>query len=161
MNGGATVLRLLLGLVITGASILIGCNLSSRLSRRRAILGDYLTLLDEAANRMRYTASSLAAVFADNFAGFSFDPVIAFAPQWERMADAYRDVLNDGDRQILISFARELGQGDVPAELDRFRLYEGLLKERFDDAAAACEKKGSLYRLLPFSIGLAITILLL
>lgn len=154
-------LRLALGLLIVAASILIGYSLSSRLSRRRTILSNYLALLDEAANRMNYTGESLAAVFAENFAGYAFDPARAFYPQWESMTERYRGVLKAEDLRVLLSFARELGQGDIPAELNRFRLYQGLLHERLDDARSACEKKGALYRILPFSIGLVITILLL
>ena len=154
-------LRLILGLVITAASIVVGYYLSSRLTRRKTILGEYIRLLDEAAGRMSYTMASLAEVFSDNFAGFRFEPSLDFSPQWERMTARYRDALNDGDRRVLSEFAQGLGCADIPSELRHIALYQGLLRERLDDARAACERKGSLYRVLPFSIGLTVTILLL
>ena len=154
-------LRFACGLLITAVSILIGYYLTSRLSRRRAILDDYIALLEEAANRMSYTGEKLAAVFSDNFAGYVFDADRAFSPQWEEMADRFRDVLKADDLRALRAFAHEIGQGDVPSELNRIRLYQSILRERLDDARAACEKKGALYRILPFAIGLSITILLL
>ena len=154
-------LRLIAGFTITAASILVGCCLSSRLTRRREVLADYIALLDQAANRLSCTGMSLAAVFSDNFAGFDFDPSLAFAPQWERMAEQYREVLRDDDRRVLREFAKDLGSGDRESELNRIRLYQSMLKERLADAKTACEKKGSLYRILPFSIGLAITIIML
>ena len=154
-------LRLILGLVITGTSIVVGYHLSSRLIRRKIILGEYICLLEEAAGRMSYTMDSLAEVFSDNFASFGFDPSAAFAPQWEQMTQRYRDVLNEGDRRVLSDFALGLGCADIPSELRHIALYQGLLRERLDDARAACERKGSLYRILPFSIGLTVTILLL
>lgn len=154
-------LRLIAGLTVTAASILIGCYLSSRLTRRRALLSDYIALLDEAANRLSCTGMSLAAVFSENFSGFAFDPSVAFAPQWERMADQYRDVLGEDDRRVLRDFAKELGNGDLEAQLNRIRLYQQMLKGRLADADHACEKKGSLCRILPFSIGLVITIIML
>lgn len=154
-------LRLILGLVIVAASILTGYYLSSRLSRRRDILSEYIRLLEEASNRMSYTMDSLAQVFSDNFAGFRFDPFLAFAPQWDSMTARYRDVLNAGDRRVLSDFARGLGGADIPSELRHIALYQGILRDRLTDARAACERKGQLYRILPFSIGLTVTILLL
>lgn len=154
-------LRLLLGLLIVAVSILIGFYLSSRLSRRRTVLTDYISLLDEAANRLSYTSDHLAAVFGENFAGFHFESSLAFAPQWEKMTEQFRDVLTDADRRVLCEFAEKLGEGDIPSQLNRIRLYQSLLKERLDEARECCEKKGALYRVLPFSIGLIITILLL
>ena len=154
-------LRMIPSLVILAASILIGCGLSLRLSRRSALLSDFITLLDTAADRMSYSGGNLAEVFADNFAGFVFDPAAPFDRQWEQMIRSLRDDLKAQDREVLIRFARELGRGDVGAEINRIRLYQGLLRERLDDARDACRKKGALYRVLPFSAGMAVTILLL
>lgn len=154
-------LRLAAGLLIVGASIAVGYYLSSKLSRRRKVLGDYIALLDRAANCMSYTGENLASVFNDNFAGFVFNHSTAFRPQWERMTDSYRDILNEEDRRILNAFAQEIGSADVPSEVSRIRLYQSLLRERCDEARDACEKKGALYRILPFSVGLVIAILLL
>ena len=148
-------------LIIMAVSILIGCSLSLRLSRRSAVLGSFISLLDTAADRMSYTGESLAAVFADNFAGFSFDPSRPFAAQWSAMCAAYRDVLKQEDREVLCRFGEDAGRGDMEAELHHIRLYQGLLRERLDDAREACAKKSSLYRILPFSVGLAATILIL
>ena len=154
-------LRLIPALIITAASILIGCGLSLRLSRRSAVLNDYIALLDTAADRINYTAGSLADVFSDNFAGYVFDPSQPFCDQWERMTAACADVLDREDREVLIDFARGIGCSDIPSELNHIRLYQGLLRERLDDARLNCAKKSALYRILPFSIGLAITILIL
>ncbi len=125
------------------------------------MLGDYIILLDRAAERLSYTGESLAAVFAENFAGFRFDPSRPFDDQWERMADTYRDVLKKEDREVLAGFAHDAGRGDPEAELRHIRLYQSLLKERLDDARDACTKKSALYRILPFSVGLAVTIIIL
>ena len=154
-------LRLLAGLLIAGASILIGCYLSTRLKKRCDVLADYAALLDEAANRMSYSGVNLAGAFRDNFAGFAFDPSLAFAPQWEEMTRQFRDVLNDVDRRTLYDFARELGSGDISAELNRIRLYRSVLEERLADARVNYEKKGAVCRVLPFSVGLAIAVLIL
>ena len=161
MNGTPQMVRLIPALVIMAASILIGCGLSLRLSRRSAVLSDYIALLDTAADRMSYTGESLAAVFSDNFAGFRFDPSKPFSGQWERMTEQFCDVLKGEDREVLCRFAREAGCGDLQAELNHIRLYQTLLKERLDDAREACVKKSALYRILPFSIGLAVTIMIL
>lgn len=154
-------LRFLSALAVTASSIAIGFSLSLRLSRRGAVLGDYIALLDTAADRMTYTAGNLAAVFSDNFAGVAFDPERPFADQWEAMAARYRDVLRREDIAVLEAFADGLGRGDLQTELNHIRLYQSLLRERMAQAGEDCRKKGSLYRILPFSIGLVLTILIL
>lgn len=154
-------LRFIPALVIMAVSILIGWSLSLRLSRRASVLGDYIALLDTAADRMSYTGDHLAAVFSENFADYHFDPSLPFGGQWERMTENFRDVLTGEDREVLSRFAREAGCGDMQAELNHIRLYQTLLRDRLDDAREACAKKSALYRILPFSIGLAVTILIL
>lgn len=154
-------LRLIGGLLIVGVSVWLGWYLSHRLTRRRQVLGAYIGLLQEAANRIGYTSQSLADVFCDNFAGFVFDPGAPFAPQWQRMIGAYCDILSREDQKVLSDFARALGHGDVSAELSRIRLYQTLLQERLDDAKDACQKKGAVYRVLPFSVGMVLILFLL
>ena len=65
-------MKLLLCMVVIGASLAVGLWLSMRLSERTKLLGSYITLLQEVALKMTYTSDSLAKLFADNFAGYPF-----------------------------------------------------------------------------------------
>ena len=154
-------LRMVLGFLIVGTSIFIGYVLSSRLKKRSEILSSYILLLEGASARISCNGESLSDAFSDNFAGCRFDSSIPFATQWEQMADRYQSILSHDDRRLLTDFAEESGHSDVTSVLRHLALYRDLLQSRREEADRDYEKKGALYRILPFSVGLVITILLL
>ena len=160
MNGGAVV-KLLLCMIVIGASLAVGLTLSSRLSERTKTLSAYITLLEEVAVRMRYYATDLAALFSDNFAGFQFLSDRPFDVQFARMVRERQHVLNAEDLKLLDEFGRDLGTSDIDSQQRHIRLYIKLLTEQLDQAREDEQRKGRLYRLLPLSIGIAAAILLI
>lgn len=154
-------MKLLLCMTIVIASFSVGLVLYSRLHERIKVLSQHITLLEEVAVRMTYTSSNLAALFAENFAGFIFSDTEPFAQQFKKMIRRYRDVLNTEDIRILDDFSEDLGASDTDSQLRHIQLYVSLLNNRLDEAREEEKRKGKLTLVLPLSIGIAAAILLL
>ena len=118
-------------------------------------------MLEEAAVRMTYTSPSLAQLFADNFAGYSFSADQPFDEQFRRMTELFKEVLSREDIRTLNEFTRDLGASDTASQLQHIRLYVALLRERLEQARGDVERKSKIYRILPLSLGVAIAVLLI
>ena len=154
-------MRLILCSVIVAASLVVGYRLSSKLGRRKKLLSDFITMLDEADSRIRYTSESLASVFNNSFTGYSFSCEKPFFEQWTGMLEEYKGIMKDDDIDILKSFGKELGSSDIEAQQKHIALYKKMLSERFDSAREDYENKSRLYFLLPFCAGLALAVFLI
>ena len=154
-------LRAAVGLAILAACVLCGYHFTSKLSERPRIIQTFLTLFDTAASRMQYTHDDLYAVFSDNAFGYEFDRIRSFSSQWDEMLSGCRSVIRADDYQVLEEFANGLGTSDLESQLRHIAMYKTLLSERLEDAKKEQENKANLYRVLPFSLGLTIAILLL
>lgn len=161
MNGATGMLNAFLALAIVGACGLIGYHFTSKLSLRQRILSSFIELLDCAASRMQYSNDDLSDVFSDSFTGYRFVKDQPFAEQWMDMIGRYKGVLNQSDADVLVSFSDGIGASDLDTQLRHIALYQSLLTERLEDAKKEQESKAALYRVLPFSIGLTLAILLL
>ena len=158
---GMCVIKLILCLVVVGASTAVGAYLSTRLSERVRTLSSYILMLEKASTRLTYTSDHLASIFQDNFAGHHFCEEQAFAPQFQQMTRKYQEVLTAEDRRLLDDFSRDLGRSDADGELRHIRLYITLLQQQLEKANQDAEQKGRLVRILPLSAGIAVTILMI
>jgi stage III sporulation protein AB len=154
-------LRAVAALAILCCAVAVGYHLTARLSERVRILGEFRILLDTAASRMRCTRGELSAIFSDNFADYAFSRERPFKEQWPQMVARFHTVLNKKDCQVLADFSNGMGAGDLESQLRHIDLYQELLNERLEDAKKDREDKAGLYRVLPFSLGLTLAILLL
>ena len=154
-------LKLILCAVISAASLYVGFVLSSRLTERVKLLERYIGLLDESAGRIEFSSVDLAAAFSRNFAGFSFAAEKPFSPQWERFITETGAVLHSDDIDILKGFAQGMGEGDTESQLRHIGQYKRRLTLCLDTARKDVEQKSSVYRILPFAVGLALVILLI
>lgn len=153
--------RLLLCFIIVICSTATGFAMSQKLYRRKSILNDFSSLLSNAATKIRYTSSPLCDIFADNFAGFEFSGDKPFCDQWQDMLSRFCDVLCDDDIKLLKDFASQLGKTDTDGQLSNIEMYTQLLSKNISSADDSIIKKSKLYRVLGFSLGLAVSILVI
>ena len=154
-------LRLILALGIVFSSALIGLHFSQRLTGRRRILQEFSALLKRAEVMISYSAADLCEVFSDNFADYRFTYDDPFAVQWAELVDRYKSLLNDDDISVLNGFAQGIGTTDTDNQSRHIGMYISLLGERIDSATKDIEEKSKLYRALPVSIGLMLSVLLI
>ena len=154
-------LKLILCLVIVISGAMIGLYYSQRLSRRKAVLSDFCSMLNKAKLMISYNAADLCEVFSDNFADFVFTHGEPFGTQWAELVSQYRAVLSDEDVSVLSGFADGIGASDTESQIQHIELYIKLLNERIESAQRDIDEKSKLYRVLPISAALVLSILLI
>ncbi len=155
------VIKLILCIVILFCGAVIGIHLSQKLIRRRDILTQFDLLFHTALIRMEYNAGDLCEVFADNFAGFVFEHTIPFDIQWHRFIDGFTYVLSKEDIEMLRSFTKDLGAADVDSQRQHITLFGELLKEHISQAQDDIQKKAKMYRIIPLSVGMVISLMVI
>ena len=154
-------LRLILGLLIVFSSVIIGLHFSQRLTERKRILQEFSALFKKAEVMISYSAADLCEVFSENFAGHRFIYGEPFENQWNKMIGQYKSVLTDEDISVLSGFAHGIGATDTENQSRHIGMYISLLDERIDSANRDIDEKSKLYRVLPVSVGLMISVLLI
>lgn len=159
----------------------IGFYLSSRIKRRKMLLLEFQTLLQQIATEMRYFKEPLPQIFQrileqQNSLKQS-NPVTLLLRQctcpqsqneyfdvlWkEAVSQTYMDEpLNDEDRQVLSQCGSFLGQSDFQSQEGHFQLLYRELDKRIHDAEENNRTKAVLYRKAGLSVGVVIAIVML
>lgn len=154
-------IKLVLCLVILFCGAVIGIHLSQKLTRRRDVLTDFEVLFHRAMIRIEYNAGDLCEVFSENFAGFSFEHTIPFDIQWDRFIDGFTYVLSKEDIGMLRSFTKDLGAADIDSQRQHISLFSELLKEHICQARDDIQKKAKMYRIIPLSVGMMISLMVI
>lgn len=154
-------LRMLLCLGIVGCSAFVGLYYSARLTKRRDTLNSIAELLDRAAVRMSYSSGDLCEIFSDNFARFKFVRDKPFDEYWSAFVKAISQPLKKDDIILLRNFINGLGVTDNDSQQRHIRLYTELLREKSVQAQREIDERSKLYRVLPISLGLMISILII
>lgn len=154
-------LRLILCLLIVLSGVMIGLYCSQRLSKRKTTLSEFSSMLGRAKLLISYSADELCRIFSDNFAGYVFKSDEAFDVQWAELISRYRSVLSDDDISVLTGFAEGIGASDAESQIQHIELYIRLLGEQISSAQRDIDEKSKLYRVLPVSAALILSILLI
>ena len=155
------VIKLILCIVILFCGAVIGIHLSQKLSRRRDVLTRFEVLFHRALIRIEYNAGDLCEVFSDNFANYSFEHTIPFDIQWDRFIDGFSYVLSKDDIIMLRSFTKDLGAADIESQRQHITLFSDLLREHISQAQDDIQKKAKMYRIIPLSVGMAISLMVI
>lgn len=154
------VLKLILCILILFSGALIGLHLSQRLTRRRDILLGIDGMLHRAVIQIEYNAGDLCEVFSDNFAGYTFHHSLPFDVQWVQFTDSFAYILTKEDIRMLREFTKGLGTADCEAQRSHIALYIQLLQEHIASAQEEIQEKSKMYRIIPISLGMVLSLLL-
>lgn len=126
---------------------------------------DFLNVtLDESFARMaKNTEGPLKEVFLYVSERLKNSPGSDMQQLWKRAISKYRYdlALNNEDTQIVVDFAKSLGEGNREKEKNNIRLAEMRLKMALEEARFEAEKNIKMYRGLGFLAGVFIVIVLL
>ena len=153
--------KLTLCLALLMCSAVVGLHYSGRLKERCDTLNSVAVMLNTASIRVSYSSGDLCEVFSDNFAGYHFMRGEPFDGQWSSFVDSISRSLKKDDIILLKNFINGMGTTDIESEQRRIRLYTEQLSDRLSSAQRDMELKSKLYRTLPISAGLIISILVI
>lgn len=156
-----SVLKLFLCILILFCSAVIGLHLSQQLKRRLDVLLDFEQLLHHASIKIEYTKGDLCEVFSDNFARFDFRRDVSFEEQWKRFVERFSGFMKEDDIKLMLEFTDGLGAADIDSQQKHLALYVKLLQEHIDNARVNIEKRSKMYRIMPLSLGMAVSLLII
>lgn len=154
-------IKLFLCILILFCGAVIGLHFSQRLTRRKDILTEFDVLFHRAMIGIEYNAGDLCEVFSDNFAEFEFEHTIPFQVQWTRFIDSFSYALSKDDTRMLLSFTNELGAADCESQKQHISLYSELLREHIAKAQEDIRTKAKMYRIIPLSVGMVISLMVI
>ncbi|MBQ3417705.1 MAG: stage III sporulation protein AB [Ruminococcus sp.] len=149
--------KLILSVMITLSALFIGQSMSSRLYRRRETISLFIRNLHTAKVRLNYDNATIYELFDD----FTFERDKPFLPQWNTLISGYKAVLRKKDIDLLSEFANSLGSSDRESQIKHMDLYITLLEHQLQDAQNDIIKKAKLYRVLGFSAGVTLSLMLI
>lgn len=163
-------IKVALCLVLVISSTLLGNWFSERLISRRNTLELMINSLTKMKTLISFGGYEIHHVVQDSFIGFpdfikEFDTsenCLNFAEFWNKCVDSIPDRygLTSDDKKILRNFAEGLGVSDTDGQLSNCNLYCDLLREQLEKAKEKEKNSGKLYRVLGFSLGCVVTLMI-
>lgn len=158
-------------LILIASTTLIGNSFSQRLQNRCKCLGGLVQALTKMRSLIIFSGYDIRTVVKDGFSnieGFeSFCDIAAsdeaFDEWWNKKIhsiDKYKGLLKE-DIEILLRFGEGLGISDIQGQDAHFQLYSDLILQKLQQAKENVNQKSRLYRILGFSMGCAVTLIIL
>lgn len=131
--------------------------MSLKLQRRRKQLATVLLFLNRLTTNVRYRNDDISQIVF-NLADDELSPLKnAENNQYESIIETLN--FNSKDKDLLISFFKDLGKTDIEGVLSHIKMYEELFSEQYENAKEDILNKGKLYRMLGLFSGLAFVVL--
>ncbi|WP_405346166.1 stage III sporulation protein AB [Ruminococcus sp.] len=153
--------KLILCIIIIFCGAVSGLHLSRRLTKRRDVLSGFEMMFHRALIRIEYNAGDLCEVFSDNFAGYDFTHDKPFEEQWDHLIKSCSPSLTKEDIALLNDFLNHLGTADSESQRQHIVMYSRLIQERIDSAKEDIQTKSKMYRVIPLSASIVISLLMI
>lgn len=161
--------KLIFTLVVIISSCLVGNSFSVRLANRRKTLTSIVSAITRAKTLICFGGIDTKRVIEECFCTEAFpllDTVelksdnfdVSFKSSVNKISPAFS--LNKSDKELLKDFGTNLGMTDVTGQVAHAELYAELFSERLKQVKAQENEKSKLYRILGFSVGSAISLLI-
>ncbi len=163
-------LKLILCLVFIVTTTLYGFIISQKLTTRKKTLESVVDSIIRMKSLITFGSFEISRIIQDSFGSIK---------GFEAFRDCYSDsenlflywqktvyslpnelCLNANDKELLIKFSRGLGVTDVEGQISNCDLYCELFKEAFENAKEKEKTSGRLYKILGFSLGCVITLMI-
>lgn len=164
-------IKLIFALVVVTSSTLVGNSFSLRLSNRRKTLESVVKAISRMKTLICFGSFDTSRVVAeclceDEFPLLDIDNIDNTADFSTKLSTAIDNIssafsLNKSDKKLLSEFSSQLGATDVTGQVAHTELYSQLFSQRLEQAKIQESQKSKLYRILGFSLGCAITLMVI
>ncbi|MDO4419319.1 MAG: stage III sporulation protein AB [Ruminococcus sp.] len=163
-------IKLIFSLVLIISATLIGNTFSIKLTNRRKTLTAIVGAISRIKTLICFGGMDTKRVVeqcmcAEDFPllsseNLSFDTHFdkAFEESVEKISNSFS--LTESDKELLTQFGTQLGSTDVTGQIAHTELYTTLFTERLNYVKEQESTKSKLYRVLGFSLGCAISLLI-
>lgn len=163
-------IKLILSLTVIISASLVGNTFSQKLTNRRKTLSSILSAINRMKTLICFGGMDTKRVVEECFCTEAF-PLInsedfddaspydeAFEKSVGKIGNSFS--LTKSDKELLKQFGSQLGSTDVTGQIAHIELYAELFTERLNAVKEQETAKSKLYRVLGFSLGCAMTLLI-
>lgn len=161
--------ELILGAILMISATLLGSSFSQKLINRRRNLQMLIEVIRKMKTHIGFSSMEISAVVTEcfrNIKGFECfaqgtSDDMTFLNWWKECVKSLDSStgLDKEDRELLIRFSEEIGVSDIEGQISHCDLYAELFSERLRLAKEAESTKCRLYKILGFSVGCAVTLI--
>lgn len=162
--------KLLLSLVFVSASTVLGFWFSQKLSSRRKNLELIFQAVSKTSTLVGFSGYEITRVIKESFGKIQiFENIETFVEEGMSFNESFERCvvqmpsetsLNDEDKQLLIGFSKGLGVTDLSGQTSNCELYGKLFEERINDAKEKEKSLSRLYKILGFSLGCVVILMI-
>ncbi len=163
--------KFIMCLLLVISSSFIGNSYSQRISNRIKSLSDIIEAISRMKSFISFASMNIHKVVQDSFKNTCFAKIFTkneneaedFFVWWSTALNSIEKStgINKEDKELLRNFGNGLGRTDIEGQLAHLELYNELFTQRLISAKDAQREKGRLYRVLGFSLGCAVTLVIL
>ncbi len=149
----------------------MGNSFSQRLSNRRKCLCEVIESVSRMKSLITFSGLDIQKVVADSFKNTCMSGLFTeskfdtddFSLWWRGAVNSIDKStgINKEDKELLRSLGDGLGVTDIAGQLAHLELYSQLFSQRLSSAKDSEKEKGRLYRVLGFSLGCAVTLVVM
>ena len=165
-------LKILLCLVIVSSSAFLGNFYALKFINRRKTLSAILYALNKSKSLISFARFDVFRLAEGAFCSADFplldskcfqDETLPFESSFRNAVEnmSRKFSLKQGDKELLIDFAKALGETDVEGQIAHINLYEELFSQRLSLAKEKEQSCVKLCRVMGFTCGLGITLMLI
>ena len=164
-------IKLILAVAVVTSATLVGNSFSLKLSNRRKTLESVVKAISRMKTLICFGSFDTTRVVEDclcdnEFPLLDIEDTDNTADFTTTLINAIENIsptfsLNKSDKKLLSEFGLQLGATDVTGQVAHTELYSQLFTQRLEQAKIQETQKSKLYRILGFSLGCAITLMVI
>lgn len=160
--------KLALSVILIVSATFMGNSFSERLINRRKCLSEVIEAICRIKSMITFSGYDIQKVIHDSFKNTVLSTYFSdntgdvedFCMWWNNAVKSVgKSVgINKEDKALLYGLGKGLGVTDITGQLAHLELYNELFTQRLNSAKESEKEKGRLYRVLGFSLGCAVTL---
>ncbi len=162
--------KVILCLVFIITTTLYGFIISQKLTIRKKALESVVDSITRMKSLITFGGFEISRIIQDSFGSIKgFETFVDcytdsdnLLSHWQKTVNSLPNelCLNSNDKELLIKFSSGLGVTDIEGQIANCDLYCELFKESLEDAKEKEKTSGRLYKILGFSLGCVITLMI-
>lgn len=162
--------KLILSVIFTLSSTFLGCWFSQKLSSRRQTLEAVSEAISKTQTLITFSSMEILRVVLDAFSKIkSFKDIENYCSKGNSFVESFNMCvdyvpsecgLTEDDKSLLRNFAQGLGVSDLSGQVSNCELYKKLFEERINEAKEKEKSFSRLYKILGFSLGCIVTLMI-
>ncbi len=161
--------EIIMGALLVVCATLLGNSFAQKLINRKNSLQGIIEAIEKMKTYISFSSMEITQVVSESFKNISgFDAFVTLPSDDVSFSAWWRTSVNNlgahlgldkEDKTLLLKFSDGIGASDIKGQISHLDLYTELFTERLKQAKEHVSSKSRLYRILGFSMGCAVTLI--